>query len=255
MAPDREEDRDGAAPAAKPPSSRAGVLSPLAELWRFLRAPQAPMPAFPTRGLALRFYAHLFLLMLALQFAWVLLAAGIKEDGGAAFRGFGLRGWALAVVLVLIVPVMEELIFRSWLKQSVFLPVLALWFAFRQLAPWLPLATALQLLALALVLLALVLRTERLRAAERRGDEVLARWLPVTVPLSTTWFAVIHVPNWDLPATSLWLVPVLVLPQFASGLMFAYARLRSGLGAAIGLHAALNAVVVLVLLAATLAEG
>ncbi len=240
QAPD---DADSASNASHPRIER--LLTPLRELWRFWRAPGQPMPAFTSRGRAIGFYAHLLVLLLVLQFAWVFLAAGIKAGQGAAFRGFGVQGWMLPVVLIVLVPAMEELIFRSWLTRSAFLSVLALWFGIRHLMPFLSLSAAIQVSAYAVIAVAFIVRKERLRTAAQQADAVLVRWLPVTVPLSTAFFALVHVPNWDLPSTSLWLVPALVLPQFVSGLMFAYARVRSGLGAAIALHATINTFVVL----------
>lgn len=229
------------------PPTRAGrVLMPLRELWRFWRAPGAGLPAFASRLGAFGFYAHLFALLLVVQLAWVFASAGIKAQEGVAFRGFDGRGWALALSLIVIAPILEELIFRSWLKASIFLPALALWFGVKQLMPSLSLLTSVQCAAYAFLAIVLVVRRDRLRAGMAEADAALVRWRPATVRVSTTVFALLHAGNWDLPAGSLWLLPVLVVPQFASGVMLAYARLRSGLGTAIALHVAINACVVLV---------
>jgi membrane protease YdiL (CAAX protease family) len=213
------------------------------------------MPAFTSRAGAVGFYAHMLLLLLGLQLGWIVLAAGIKAEEGVAFRGFGADGWTLAVVLIIMAPTLEELLFRSWLTRSVFLSVLGVCHGIRHLMPFLSLLAAIQFSAYAVMALALIIRAERLRTAMRRADAVLVRWLPVTVPLSTAVFALTHVSNWDLQVTSPWLIPVVVLPQFVSGLMFAYARVRSGLGVAIALHATINTVAVLAVSAGSVAPG
>jgi len=221
------------------------MLMPLRELSRFVRAPGLPMPAFESRGRAFGFYAHLLSLTLVLQLGVIVLAAGIKDGAGVEFRGFGAHGWVLAITLIGVVPVLEELIFRSWLTRSGFLLAIAVLCAVRLLMPFLSLLVAIQVAAYVVVGLALIVRKERFRRFVAAADEVLARWLPATVPLSTGVFALIHVPNWDLPPGALWLVPLVVLPQFISGLMLAYARVRSGLKVSIVLHAAINTLAVL----------
>jgi membrane protease YdiL (CAAX protease family) len=92
----------------------------------------------------------------------------------------------------------------------------------------------------------LLLRKADLKARSQRGDALLFRQLPLTLPASTLAFAIAHTSNWDIGRDALWTLPLAVMPQFISGLAFAYARMRSGLHVAMGLHASLNLLVVLV---------
>src|SRR5690625_71643 len=54
-------------------------------------------------------------------------------------------------------------------------------------------------------------------------------------------FAAIHLHNFDLLSTQWWILPWLVLPQWATGLVLAWVRVRVGIGAAMLMHGAFNA--------------
>lgn len=53
-------------------------------------------------------------------------------------------------------------------------------------------------------------------------------------------FAAIHLLNFNLHQTALWLMPLLVLPQWLTGLVLGWLRVRRGIGASITLHALFN---------------
>ena len=53
-------------------------------------------------------------------------------------------------------------------------------------------------------------------------------------------FAGVHLHNFNLPPTALWLLPLLVLPQWLTGLVLGWLRVRRGIGAAIVLHGLFN---------------
>ncbi|CFN63451.1 membrane protein [Bordetella pertussis] len=53
-------------------------------------------------------------------------------------------------------------------------------------------------------------------------------------------FAAVHLNNFSLSQTPVWLLPLLVLPQWATGLVLGWMRVRRGIGAAIALHALFN---------------
>jgi len=55
-----------------------------------------------------------------------------------------------------------------------------------------------------------------------------------------TGFALLHLLNFNLHQTPLWLWPLLVLPQWCTGLVLGWLRVRRGIGAAILLHAMFN---------------
>lgn len=53
-------------------------------------------------------------------------------------------------------------------------------------------------------------------------------------------FAAVHLINFKLHQTPLWLMPLLVLPQLLTGLVLGWLRVRRGIGASIALHALFN---------------
>jgi len=57
---------------------------------------------------------------------------------------------------------------------------------------------------------------------------------------STTLFALMHLYNFKLQQTPVWLWPLLVLPQWCTGLVLGWLRVRHGIGASILLHALFN---------------
>ena len=59
--------------------------------------------------------------------------------------------------------------------------------------------------------------------------------------LATLTFAAVHLSNFVFSKTPYWLLPLLVLPQWLTGLALGWMRVRRGIGAAIALHAVFNA--------------
>ena len=59
--------------------------------------------------------------------------------------------------------------------------------------------------------------------------------------LSAIAFAVVHLNNFVLADTAYWMLPLLVLPQWATGLVLGWIRVRRGIGASVALHAIFNA--------------
>lgn len=58
--------------------------------------------------------------------------------------------------------------------------------------------------------------------------------------LSSLAFSAVHLYNFNLGQTPLWLLPLLVLPQWVTGMVLGWLRVRQGIGAAILLHAIFN---------------
>jgi membrane protease YdiL (CAAX protease family) len=57
-----------------------------------------------------------------------------------------------------------------------------------------------------------------------------------------------HLYNFNLHHTPLWLLPLLVLPQWLTGLVLGWLRVKRGIGASILLHAIFNGGPLLVVL-------
>lgn len=53
-------------------------------------------------------------------------------------------------------------------------------------------------------------------------------------------FAGVHLHNFNLPQTAIWLLPLLVLPQWLTGLVLGWLRVRHGIGASMFLHGLFN---------------
>jgi len=152
----------------------------------------------------------------------------------------GLSPLALWGGAVLLAPVLEELFFRGWMSGRpvalwltlIVIMGLALFAAFGRSVPW-----AAGVVVLATVIAAGVawFRTRR----RTQVPEAFTRAFPVLFYLVTALFALMHVFNY--PQISAVVLPM-VLPQFWSGLMLGYIRVRLGLLAAILAHVASNAV-------------
>ncbi len=142
-------------------------------------------------------------------------------------------------------PIVEELVFRYSLRrigQAVWvLPVAVIVMLSG------PTLTA-QLLLLALLLLMYWSAHGRqaagqsvavsARAAQwRRSYLTLFGW---AFHASSLAFAAVHLHNFNLQQTPAWLLPLLVLPQWLTGLVLGWMRMRYGIGAAIRLHALFN---------------
>ncbi len=67
------------------------------------------------------------------------------------------------------------------------------------------------------------------------------RVFPWGVHGSCIAFAAIHLHNFHLLSTQWWILPWLVLPQWATGLVLAWMRVRVGIGASMLMHAIFNA--------------
>lgn len=147
--------------------------------------------------------------------------------------------WAAALLWA---PIVEELVFRYGLRHI----AQALW-----LVPAALVAMLLGLRWYSVVLLVVVL---------------LACWIPVALgwrfarrPLPWRWrrryqrafpwvfhascllFAGAHLANFSYDSTPLWVMPFLVLPQWLTGMVLGWQRMRRGVGASMLLHGIFNA--------------
>ncbi len=185
-----------------------------------------------------------------LQWAGLLWAINVMVLGPIAVVAAGLSGaqhrleldnlpWLQAILWA---PLVEELVFRYGLRR------LATLF-------WLLPATVVALLAgpgaltLALVGCVILASWWPQRPSASRRSQPLSwhfrqRYRQVffwVLHLSCLAFAAIHLANFSHSATPFWAMPLLVLPQWLTGLVLAWIRVRRGFGAAVALHAVFNA--------------
>ncbi len=227
-----------------PPDAQAVVAAPTtAGEWRrfgaFLKRPtldDSGQAAQPIKVL-LRIYALDMAIMLVLiSCAAIAIALGV-ELPETALAGMEFTPMLIALV-VIGAPVMEELIFRSWLsgKPAQVLAWFAVVLAFGAVSifgnegtvpPWPFLLAGLLGVVLSLALL-----------WRKPAWGWFAEAFPVFFWLSVLSFALVHLANFEEGGAVLF---ALVLPQFVLGTMLGYVRTRIGLWAAIALHAAHNA--------------
>lgn len=195
------------------------------------------MPVVPWRRL-LQWAAFLWFVNMVFLGPIAFMAAGA---GGAQHR-LDLTNipWLQAVLWA---PVVEELVFRYGLRR----PGRALWL--------LPVATVAMLagprwstaaLVAAVVLLcwhiesrpfSLGRAVRQLSWPQRRAYQA---WFPWVFHASCLLFAAIHLHNFSLHGTPYWLMPLLVLPQWLTGLALGWMRVRRGIGASMLLHGLFN---------------
>lgn len=63
---------------------------------------------------------------------------------------------------------------------------------------------------------------------------------PWVFHIAALMFSGVHLYNFNLGQTPLWLLPLLVLPQWVTGMVLGWLRVRQGIGASILLHAIFN---------------
>ncbi|WP_114229109.1 MULTISPECIES: CPBP family glutamic-type intramembrane protease [Sphingomonas] len=147
----------------------------------------------------------------------------------------------------LLAPVLEEILFRSWLDGTrrhitFFLMVLLTFGAFWKFG-----VQAQPLLAIGVAAALLVVGALLVWHAETSVPRWFARYFPAIFYLQAVAFAGSHFGNY--PLDRLWLLVPFVLPQLLAGLIFGFARVRYGMWANILLHASSNAVFLTLMLA------
>ncbi|WP_187395040.1 CPBP family glutamic-type intramembrane protease [Pigmentiphaga aceris] len=163
------------------------------------------------------------------------LAVGVADGNGVErVRPLLPSQWPYVVLWA---PLVEEMLFRFWLRRPPGWPLYTLMAAAAfLLGPgwWL----ALIVVSLGAWRLVQVLQpTQALPWARLRR---LRRRFPIYLHLSVLAFALGHLGNYQGGDTAWWLLPLVVLPQWFTGLVLAWMRVRQGIGAAIAMHAGFN---------------
>lgn len=182
------------------------------------------------------------------------LAASVATSAGAQHRlDLSNIPWKQAVLWA---PVIEELVFRYVLRRpSQFFWVLpfGLWCLF----------TGPEALTVSVVVAIVVLLYVRPTYGAGSSFSAIAlgkawpkHWYKTYVRHfawlfygSTLLFAALHLYNFKFEQISFWVLPLLILPQFITGLVLAWLRVRRGIGASIILHAVFNAGPILLIMA------
>ncbi|MEP3225127.1 MAG: CPBP family glutamic-type intramembrane protease [Parasphingorhabdus sp.] len=221
------------------------------DLLIFLRAPkltdnggviQQQMPGAPADLLWLFLLNCIIVAAIALLLLPVMLAFDISMSNSMSDL-FGRPIWQLLLIVVVAGPIVEELMFRSWLsgKPRLLIPLsgLILWMAmtygFNQLG-WAEASSITGAIMLSAIIIAVLIGT--IVMWKRAAPSWFIRIFPIIFWAQALVFGLVHVFNYagDNPAA---LLPF-VLPQTIGGLIWGYARIRYGWWANIAMHMAYN---------------
>lgn len=222
-----------------PPAPAASVTGEWRRYADFLRRPTLPERATGPNARSVLATGRLLLLDYALMA--VLMTIGvIAYTAGVEFPQNELEtlewGMGTLALIVLIAPIMEEVMFRSWMSGRLghILAVLALGGGALVLTAEAASGEASSTAIIGL-LATLVAAAGAIYAFRHRGPlGWFAKAFPVFFWLSALGFATIHI--WNYTEGSGPLVFLLVIPQLVAGTIFAYARVNYGLWSAILLH-------------------
>ena len=263
--PDGGAGASGAMPD-RPQPTVPRLRSDIADFLRFVRRPtlRRLRPRHPGSGVAADWRATVGLRRL---FAWVAIlwgvnlfllgpvAVAVAGAGGAQHR---LAMAAIPVFTAIVwAPLVEELLFRYGLRRpqhALWLVPLLLWPLFGGPGP-----VGGAILGTAMLLSLWLIVRGRARATTPHGAPRHAwgwswrrryiRLFPWVVHLAALVFAGMHLANFTLNQTALWLTPLLVLPQWLTGLVLAWMRVRRGIACSLLIHSMFNAGPVLLVLA------
>ncbi|WP_417620671.1 type II CAAX prenyl endopeptidase Rce1 family protein [Parasphingorhabdus sp.] len=218
-----------------------------ADLLAFLRAPKLDGTASPahrqTTGLSWLFALNLIIVAaIAAVLVPIMLALDISMSTNMSDL-LNRPVWQLLLLVVVVGPIFEELIFRSWLGGSprLLVPFFAFvaWTAGTFIAGkmgWMHGNSIVPLVLLAGVMIAAVVGLAAFW--KRPVPQWFVRFFPLIFWSQALLFAFVHVFNYagDNPATML----PFVLPQLVGGLIWGYARIHHGWWANIAMHMAYN---------------
>lgn len=216
------------------------------DLLTFLRHPRPEVPTGPLPDLV---WAKL----LALQFLSLVLAAPFLAAGFALVSeeqytaDEGVPAWAILLLAVIAAPLIEETAFRLALTrfQGGYLILGGVCLAAVSAGAPPPVLPLLLLLAGAVVVLGVAGLWSP--ATQERLGGWWERRFPLLFYFSALLFGLIHLSNYDLGTIGVvdaLAAPLLVSAQLLGGLLLGYCRVRLGIFAAMGQHAAYNGLLV-----------
>jgi hypothetical protein len=146
--------------------------------------------------------------------------------------------------ILLWAPLIEEMVFRYGLRRimhALWMTPIAIWIMFQGPHVY----SVLLLCALLLVCWKPMLRTSQHHGLRMTTSlpwrRLYRRFFPYFFHGSCLAFALLHLYNFQLLDASWWVLPLLVLPQWATGIVLGWLRVRHGIGASMLLHAMFNA--------------
>lgn len=226
--------------------------------WRsffaFVARPSLPERTRPFGRTAVSQVSALLVLDWASSFCFLVFYVAAEKAGVKLPKpSFDLKNAALALVLLvaLAAPLIEECVFRLWLRGKPLQVAVAL-------VPWLLIATVLlgrylelrsygiiTIFAVAVAAVALLLVVA---SKHRETPKWYFRVFPFAFWLTTILFALAHLSNYKESISTL--LVLMVIPQFIGGMIMGYARVTYGMWANLSLHIARNSLAMTMVLLA-----
>ena len=238
---------------AEPPThlKETARRSQFAALLAFLKHPVLPERPLGATGASIWATIRLFLIDIAFMAILIGIAVAVTA-GGVEIPENALENMELTAPIILLIvvlaPVFEEMIFRSWLsgRPGFVVPAAVLMIGIVASAM---LISARPLIGIPIGLAAVVLSLwAAARLRDRRPWPFFIRHFRWFFYGTCMAFAAVHLTNFD--GATAGFAP-LVIPQLISGTIFGFARVHYGLWSAIALHIAHNSIFI----AGALAEG
>ena len=230
----------------------------LRDFVRFVRHPRVT-PRLPQRAAASGWWEDWFpslSVMGLVKWALLLWTVNLVFLGPIAVSAAGAGGaqhrldinnipWVQALLWA---PVVEELVFRYGLRHV----AQSLWLLPASVAALVlgPNWATIALIAVVLIICWLphLRKPELSRTGLRlfkplpwRYRVIYLRWFPWVFHAAALLFAAVHLHNFSLNHMPYWLMPLLVLPQWLTGLVLGWLRVKRGIGASMLLHGIFNA--------------
>lgn len=193
-------------------------------------------------------FKWLFFLWFFNVFVLAPLAMVISEELGATHR-LKMDTPYLVLLAAVWAPLVEELLFRYGLRRPrlalLYVPILI--FVFINNLRWLNIAIV-SVLVLFFVVLDLRRQTGYADALPFKWRRYYRQWFPWIFHGSVLIFASLHLFNYELPqGSSIALLPLLILPQWLTGMVIAWMRVRDSFACGVLMHALFNGIPVLLL--------
>ena len=221
-------------------------ISSIRELFQFLKKPHYTLKkgtySFGDKMISIPVLTIIILVtdsFLILPFHGLLTDAEIDQK---MFEGLFHSDWKVIILILTLLPLIEELVFRFQLKFVVGSYVFYLIGLASLLIYVLVKFTnrehvSLFIFLLLCIVLILVLIRAPILQSSYKYRVFFIRYYPIHIWLSATLFAFVHIPNYNLYSTkAIILSPLLVLPQLFSGMVLSYTRLKFGMVYGILLH-------------------
>lgn len=218
--------------------------------WHFLKSPSGDIPDDAPLSSKLKSFLLLFILEVLLTIVLIMIYKTLAEAGilppnvqKILFFKYNLPGWKYLLLLVLIAPVSEEIIFRLNLRingKYLLLNIIVLIIGISSIltiiyrAKWF---IILVIVSGMLVLIVFLMMRSRITPAILDFWHNRFKWI---FYVTSAIFGLVHIYNYNLDKTGYILPVILIFPQFMMGLFLGFTRISLGFGWGCSFHALHN---------------